>query len=59
MSQLTALLKSFVPRLPSQQERDEEYLCEAVNVYDVERRMWEIDHRAAQPFSQAVGGVVH
>ena len=59
MSQLTALLKSFVPHMPSQQERDEEYLSEAVDVYDVERRMWEIDHRAAHAFSPAVGGVVH
>ena len=59
MNQLVELLKSFVPRFPSQQARDEAYLCDAVDLYDVERRIWEIDHRANEPLSHSLGGAVH
>ena len=45
MSQLFDLIKAFVPHIPTQQELDAAYLNEAVDIYDVERRMAEIDQR--------------
>jgi hypothetical protein len=57
MNYLVELLKSFVPHLPSQQECDDAYLSEAVDLYDLERRIWEMDHRACEP--QSLGGAVH
>ncbi len=59
MSHLMELIKALVPHIPSQQELDAEYLGEAVDIYDVERRIWEIDHRAHAPLSQSLGGAVH
>jgi hypothetical protein len=55
------LIKAFVPHLSSQQERDEEYLSQAVDIYDVERRIAEIDHRAeSHTFAApALGGALH
>jgi hypothetical protein len=60
MSHLIELIKAFVPHIPSQQEQDEEYLNQSVDGADVERRIWEIDHRAGQASVQAVamGGAV-
>jgi hypothetical protein len=57
MNHLVELIKSFIPPMSSQLARDEAYLSEAVDIYDVERRIWEIDHRASQ--SQSLGGAVH
>jgi len=36
-------------------------LNESVDIYDVERRMWEIDHRSSPTGTQAggLGGLVH
>ena len=45
MSQLIGLIKALVPHLPTQQELDDAYLNESVDIYDVERRMAEIEHR--------------
>lgn len=61
MSHLVELIKTLVPHVPSQQERDEAYLSEAVDIFDVERRMWEIDHRSAPSGVQpnALGGALH
>ena len=59
MHHLIEILKSIVPPMPSQQARDEAYLSEAVDIYDVERRIWEIDHRVSQSLSQSLGGAVH
>jgi hypothetical protein len=49
MSNFLRLIRAFVPSLPSQQERDEGYLAEAVDIYDLERRMREIDARGRNP----------
>lgn len=46
MSPLTEFIKSLLPRVETQQERDEHYLSEAVDLHDLERRMREIDARA-------------
>jgi hypothetical protein len=61
MSHFIELIKALVPHLPSQEELDEQYLCEAVDIYDVERRIAEIDHRAAQSTVQTypLGGALH
>ena len=61
MSHFIELIKALVPHMPSQQEMDEEYLNEAVDIYDVERRIAEIDHRVAHPAAHAypLGGALH
>jgi hypothetical protein len=45
MTTIYQLLKSFLPSIESQQERDEAYLSDAVDLYDLERRMRDIDDR--------------
>jgi Protein of unknown function (DUF3563) len=45
MSHLAEFIKAFVPHIASQQERDEAYLNQSVDIFDVERRMLEIDSR--------------
>ena len=61
MSPIIELIKALVPHIPSQQEMDQEYLNEAVDASDVERRTWEIDHRHNQSGVQAggLGGALH
>ena len=61
MSHFVELIKALVPHIPSQQELDEEYLSQAVDIYDVERRIWEIDHRSQQSGLNcpALGGAIH
>lgn len=45
MSNFLNLLKGLVPFMPSQRERDETYLAEALDVADLERRIREIEAR--------------
>ena len=45
MSNLIELIKALIPHLPTQEELDQAYLNESVDIFDVERRMAEIDHR--------------
>jgi len=45
MFRLIDFIKTLVPSIESQQARDEAYLAQAVDIYDLERRMREIDHR--------------
>ena len=61
MSQFVAFIKTLVPHIPSQQERDQNYLSQAVDIYDVERRLSEIAYRSAYPYYQspALGGALH
>jgi hypothetical protein len=59
MSHLIELIKAFVPHIPTQQERDEAYLSESVDMADVERRIWEIDHRGEQTQPTYLGGALH
>ncbi len=42
---LFGFLRHLIPNIQSQQERDELYLADAVDIYDLERRMREIDCR--------------
>lgn len=46
MTKLQQFLKSLVPAIESGHDRDEAYLAEAVDIYDLERRMRDIDERA-------------
>jgi hypothetical protein len=45
MSKLFELIKALMPRIEPQHLRDEAYLAESVDIYDLERRMREIDQR--------------
>ena len=45
MSHLLSILRSVLPTIESQAERDEAYLAAAVDLRDLERRMREIDQR--------------
>jgi len=45
MSRLIGLIQALLRLIPSQHERDEAYLANAVDIYDVERRMREIEAR--------------
>lgn len=47
MSKLFELIQALFPRFETQAERDQDYLNESVDIYDLERRMREIDGRAA------------
>lgn len=46
MSKLIELIKALIPRFETQAERDQAYLNDSVDIYDLERRMREIDGRA-------------
>jgi hypothetical protein len=46
MSNFIEFIKALVPHMPTQEELDQNYLNESVDIFDVERRMAEIDHRA-------------
>jgi hypothetical protein len=43
MSNLTELIKALLPSFKSQTDLDNAYLCESINVFDLERRMRAID----------------
>ena len=45
MSRLCGLIKAFLPQIESQQERDDAYLAQSVDLNDLEHRMRELDAR--------------
>jgi hypothetical protein len=45
MSSLIQLLRSLLPSVESQSDRDEAYLAGAMDIHDLERRMRSIDNR--------------
>lgn len=45
MSGLWQLLKNLFRGVPSRNESDEAYLAESVDLYDLERRMRQLDQR--------------
>lgn len=47
MSKLIELIQALLPRVETQAEHDQTYLNDSVDIYDLERRMREIDGRAA------------
>lgn len=57
MTTLLNFLKSLVPSIESQQERDSAYLADAVDLNDLERRMREIDARGRKNWSPISHGL--
>jgi hypothetical protein len=57
MTKLLQLLKSLLPVVKSQQEQDEAYLADSIDIYDLERRMREIDQRGRSSASALVFGL--
>jgi Protein of unknown function (DUF3563) len=53
MSKFIEIIKSLLPSNETQRARDEAYLAQAVDIYDLERRMEEIDRRS-QPTQSAL-----
>lgn len=45
MSKLLGLIQAILPKVEPQQARDQVYLSQSVDIYDLERRMREIDQR--------------
>lgn len=45
MNTFTRFVRRLLPVVQSQRERDDAYLAESVDIYDLERRMREIDQR--------------
>ena len=44
-SKLLGLIQAILPEIEPQQTRDQAYLEQSVDIYDLERRMREIDQR--------------
>jgi hypothetical protein len=57
MTNLLKLLKSLLPSVESQRDRDEAYMAASVDIYDLERRMREIDERGRTNWSPIVHGL--
>ena len=45
MSKLLGLIQAILPEIEPQQARDQAYLEQSVDIYDLERRMREIEQR--------------
>ena len=45
VSKLLGLIQAMLPEIEPQQSRDQAYLAQSVDIYDLERRMREIDQR--------------
>ena len=57
MNTFFQFLKSLVPTIESQQDRDEAYLSEAEDICDLERRMHEIDERGRDGHAALIVGL--
>jgi len=57
MTTLLTFLKSVLPSIESQEERDAAYLAAAVDIHDLERRMREIDARGRTNWSPIAHGL--
>ncbi len=57
MTSLPNLLKSLLPMIESQKERDEAYMAASVDLYDLERRMRDIDERGRRNWSPITHGL--
>jgi hypothetical protein len=45
VSKLLGLIQALLPEIEPQRNRDQAYLAQSVDIYDLERRMREIDQR--------------
>lgn len=57
MTNLLKFLKSLLPSIESQQERDEAYMAASADIYDLERRMRAIDERGRNHWSPIAHGL--
>jgi hypothetical protein len=57
MISLLNFLKSLLPSIESQRQRDEAYMAAAVDVHDLERRMRDIDERGRRHWSPIAHGL--
>ncbi len=57
MTNLLNILKSLLPTIESQSERDEAYMAASVDLHDLERRMREIDERGRRSWSPITHGL--
>ena len=57
MTTLLKFLKSLLPTVESQQERDDAYMAADVDIPDLERRMREIDARGRANWSPIAYGL--
>jgi len=57
MSDFLKFLKTLVPVMPSQRERDEAYLAESQNLADLERRIRDIEGRGRHAGSDVPFGL--
>jgi Protein of unknown function (DUF3563) len=57
MTNLLNFLKSLLPTIESQTERDEAYMAGAVDIYDLERRMREVDGRGRNHWAPVTYGL--
>lgn len=57
MTKLLTLLKTLLPTIESQTERDEAYMADAVDIYDLERRMREIDEHGRNNWAPMTYGL--
>jgi len=58
MSKLLKLINALIPTIEPQHVRDEAYLAQSVDIYDLERRMREIEWRGrngSQDFTFSLG----
>jgi hypothetical protein len=46
MSRLLDFIKALIPRIEPQHVLDEAYLAQSVDIYDLERRMRELEQRS-------------
>ena len=58
MSKLIELIKALVPSFQSQKDLDEAYLAKSANMFDLERRMREIDTTARDNARSLVFGTM-
>ncbi len=57
MTKLLNFLKSLLPSIESQTQRDEAYMAGAVDIYALERRMREVDERGRKNWSPITHGL--
>lgn len=57
MTNLLNFLKALRPSIQSQKERDDAYVAAAVDLYDLERRMREVDARGRGSWSPIAHGL--
>jgi len=53
MSHFVDFLRTLVPFMRSQRDRDETYLAEAMDLYDLERRIRQVEARGREATSDA------